>query len=232
MCPVIFPPTCVVCGVLGVSLCSGCASKMRSVERNWCIRCGNMVQKTTLDCLSCKGKKEVFGVFAFWFYEATLSRIVQAIKYGGEKSLILELVSFLPPDTLSELLALISTIKQPILVPVPLHRRREKERGFNQSLVFARALSVLTKIPLCSDAVIRTKETPPQALTTSRLERNKNMVGAFEVVKPLILHKKTAIVVDDIVTTGSTTRELLRKIQRHSNTGNIVICMGREEPTT
>jgi competence protein ComFC len=228
---VLFPPTCVGCGLLGQPLCIKCVNRMRCISSNWCVGCGNNTTNEDLTCFFCKGKKEVVGIFAVWYYETILSRIVWTIKYRGERSLIPELVSHIPPASLGKVFTLLSSLEHPVFVPTPLHPRREKERGFNQSFVLANSLSALTGIPVCSDALIRVKDTHPQAQIASRAERAQNIIGAFRVVKPEDLRGKAVIMVDDIITTGSTVKEMFRSIGRCSTAPALAICVGREEAT-
>jgi ComF family protein len=89
-----------------------------------------------------------------------------------------------------------------LLVPVPLHKRRERERGYNQSELLARELSKRTGIPLETRVLRRTRNTPPQVSIEGHEERRRNIEGAFECAREVGGQK--LLVVDDVVTTGST----------------------------
>jgi len=89
-----------------------------------------------------------------------------------------------------------------LLIPVPLHRRRERERGYNQSRLLARELSVLSGIPVSEQALRRTRDTPPQVAKSGHEERRRNMEGAFECAEAVA--GQSVLLVDDVVTTGST----------------------------
>ena len=88
-----------------------------------------------------------------------------------------------------------------LIVPVPLHRRRERERGYNQAALLARDLSRRTGLPV-APALRRTRDTPPQVATVGPEERRANIEGAFECVADV--RGRRVLLVDDVVTTGST----------------------------
>ena len=89
-----------------------------------------------------------------------------------------------------------------VLIPVPLHARRERERGFNQSELLAREVSKATGLPVESRVLRRTRDTPPQVSFGSREERRRNIEGAFESTSKA--DGKRILLIDDVVTTGST----------------------------
>jgi len=98
------------------------------------------------------------------------------------------------------------------IVPVPLHKRKRKERGFNQSDIIARQLSEKLGIPVLSDSVIRKRNTRTQT-GLSREQRQRNVKGAFEFTGKLSLKGKRLLLVDDVLTTGSTMRECARTLK-------------------
>jgi len=90
-----------------------------------------------------------------------------------------------------------------VLVPVPLHPRRLRERGHNQSLQLAEELSNLISLPVIDDCLIRKHHTPPQARTSSVEERRSNVTNAFTCVNDR-LHDKQVLLIDDVSTSGAT----------------------------
>lgn len=97
------------------------------------------------------------------------------------------------------------------MVAVPLSARRQRERGFNQALEIARVLARRTGIPLDARAIVRTRDTPPQADLPWR-ERAMNVRDAFECLRPLAGLR--VLVVDDVMTTGASLDELARTLKR------------------
>ncbi len=90
-----------------------------------------------------------------------------------------------------------------ILVPVPLHRQRLRERGYNQSGLLAKGLGRLTGMPVVEDCLIRKRYTPPQARTQGVSSRQSNVVGAF-TCRDNRLKDKQVLLIDDVATSGAT----------------------------
>jgi ComF family protein len=95
--------------------------------------------------------------------------------------------------------------KPELIIPVPLHEKRLKERGYNQSLEIARPIARQLKIPLAISVCDRIKHTPPQS-SLSKYERQQNLHGAFSIHRTIPV--KHVVIFDDVVTTGSTVVEL------------------------
>jgi ComF family protein len=129
-----------------------------------------------------------------------MQRIIHATKYRHRPSL---------GETLGDLLAqrlsvpLRDELAKTALVPVPLHRRREKKRGFNQSLVLARALAKAWHLEVAPRALRRTRFTQSQA-KLGATERWQNVEGAFAPARGLHLEAPAVLLIDDVLTTGAT----------------------------
>lgn len=91
-----------------------------------------------------------------------------------------------------------------IFIPIPISRTRLRERGFNQSILIARAMSHYFLFPVITNALIKRIHTKKQGTSRSRSERSKNILGSFLVRHPHLIQGKNIILIDDIVTTGST----------------------------
>lgn len=128
--------------------------------------------------------------------EGAVSEMVYGLKYRNIRVLAPEL-GRLMADHLDPGASLAD-----VLVPVPLHRRRERERGYNQSELLARELSKQTGIDLLPRALSRTRDIPPQVSISWHQERKRNMEGAFACTGDL--RGLRVLLVDDVVTTGST----------------------------
>jgi len=90
-----------------------------------------------------------------------------------------------------------------VLIPVPLHPKRLRERGYNQSYLLARELGKLINLPIVDDCLIRQRHAPPQARTTTVEERRNNIAGAF-ACRDQRLRDKPVLLVDDVSTSGAT----------------------------
>jgi ComF family protein len=100
-----------------------------------------------------------------------------------------------------------------LLVPVPLHRTRLWQRGFNQSVIIARALSRRTGLPVAPRLLGRTRRTPPLKGMNSR-QRRRAVTAAFAVRDPAALAGRTVVLVDDVLTTGATAEACARALRK------------------
>lgn len=139
-----------------------------------------------------------------FLYAFPLDRLIQAYKYQGllacARWFAAAMLSSRPDDARADL-----------LVAMPLAPSRQRERGFNQSLEIARRLSGETGIALSPGAVVRVRDTRPQA-DLPWDDRSRNVRGAFEATTDLA--GKSVIVVDDVMTTGASLDELARTLKR------------------
>jgi predicted amidophosphoribosyltransferase len=94
-------------------------------------------------------------------------------------------------------------------LPIPIHKSKERERGFNQSYLLARELG----LPLVDRALVRTRATPPQARSDSRKARFESIRDAFEVQRPQYIEDKAILLIDDVATTGATLSEAARALK-------------------
>ncbi|MFA6896973.1 MAG: ComF family protein [Patescibacteria group bacterium] len=101
-----------------------------------------------------------------------------------------------------------------ILIPVPLHRKRYAERGFNQSYLLAKNIGERFSLPVREDVLLRTKNTKPQSKTANQAERWRNIAGAFHCAKPEEVSGKNIVVVDDICTTSATLDECAKELKK------------------
>ena len=113
-----------------------------------------------------------------------------------------------------------------IIVPIPLHPKRETERGYNQSVQIAKGVSHITGIPYSSDVLVRTKNTKTQT-EQNREHRIASMDGAFTLKNSSAIEGKRVILIDDVITTGATIGACLQAIS-NSNVKNITLaCVAR-----
>lgn len=103
--------------------------------------------------------------------------------------------------------------KSQVIIPVPLHKKKQNERGFNQSEAFANGLSKVLNIPVYNQQLIRTQYTQTQT-RKSKAERWENVKDKFEVKDPEVLNNKTVLLVDDVITTGATIEACYQALQQ------------------
>ena len=141
----------------------------------------------------------LFRSRAFGRYSSELSRIIQAFKFDGRQNL----AGLLAPLLAATLQESWSPREIDLIVPVPLHPKRKRERGYNQALLLARDLARLVGLPFRSDALHRVRSTLPQ-VGLSDAERARNLRRAFQCKKPAAVKGLRVLLIDDVMTTGST----------------------------
>lgn len=147
------------------------------------------------------GRVEVKKAASYLLFEKSgkVQKILHSIKYKGNKALA-EQMGIWYGETLKNQ-ELFNQVE--VIVPVPLHPKKQKQRGFNQSEEFARGLSKAMQVPLAVDVLKRSVNTSTQT-KKSKEERWENVKDAFEVAVPEKLVNKKILVVDDVITTGAT----------------------------
>lgn len=134
----------------------------------------------------------------FFEKESPYRNLVHQLKYSGRKEVGIWLGEYLGSQ-LKE-----SCFGNPdVLIPVPLHKVKLRRRGFNQCEVIARGISNVTNLPVVNNAIRRKVYTTSQT-KKGRYNRWKNVEGVFECTKPELLKGKHVLLIDDVVTTGST----------------------------
>ncbi len=180
-------------------LCARCRRQLSYVEQA-CIVCEAINRRGTT-CIACRLETRLTGVVSAGAYSnVSLRRGVHWLKFKGVRETSVALAELLVPQL--KLIAPWAQLQQQaVLIPLPLHRRRERERGFNQSALLAEAISRYTNIPVAA-GLERQRATLTQTKLPSGM-RLKNMYGAFRLTKPLPRSKKLALLVDDVTTTGA-----------------------------
>ena len=207
----LLPPRCVLCGNRGLEdmdLCAGCLSDLPR-NQSCCYRCGEHFE-TAIDipqlCGRCLKQPPNFDeTYAPYLYQGPLPYLIGALKFGND---------YKNARLLAHLLAehIASHAELPdCLLPVPLHPKRYRERGFNQSLEIARHLANRFSLPLDLHSCIRNRDTGHQISLPAK-QRRKNMRRAFTIAKPPA-YQHIAII-DDVMTTGATVSSLAGALKK------------------
>jgi ComF family protein len=159
-------------------------------------------------CPRCRRGRQVFSAGAsLGPYEGSLRLAIHELKFRQRRSAAARLAELmLEAEPVRRLLA-----TSDLLVAVPLHKRRLRERGFNQSALVARELARRSNRPFCPDALLRRLETAPQA-GLSAAARRRNVSQAFGVRRRALVAARRVTLVDDVVTTGATARACGREL--------------------
>ena len=191
----LLPLSCAVCHREGRFLCPECEETLPRLEEPYCSVCADPGSSRLCDwCASTR--PAIAGIRAPYLFEGAVREMVHSLKYRNLRAAA--------PDLAGLLSAFLETnpIPADVLMPVPLHGRGERERGYNQSELVARELSKRTGVPMQTRGLRRVRNTPPQVLMASHQERRRNMEGAFGCTANL--SGQRVLLIDDVVTTGST----------------------------
>jgi ComF family protein len=204
------PPRCAGCGTIVAdvhSFCTDCWTQIAFLGETGCTVCGLPLQATEAStCGVCLAKPpRIARTRAAVAYDDLSRGLAIRLKYGRKVAIARTMARYMAP--------LVGSSSDLLLVPVPLHRTRLWQRGFNQSALVARELSRRLKVPANPVALRRSRRTPPLK-GMSPLQRRKTVAGAFHVADKAAVAGKTVILIDDVLTTGSTAEACARTLQR------------------
>lgn len=204
----VFPARCPVCDKPVAYFdresgrCPECMGRLPFIRGKRCYLCGRELagEKEELceDCDGKEGRRFYTRGFALCSYEDVMRESVYRFKYGGRREYA-QVYGRLMAERFKDAMR---RAKIEGIIPVPLHPAREKQRGYNQAALLARALGAYTGVPVYEDYVVRVRHTPPMK-TLGAGERQNNLKRAFKIRRNDVKLKIT-IVIDDIYTTGST----------------------------
>lgn len=199
-----FRQDCLLCGDDSPTLlCTPCARELPAVTSGACPRCGLPVLQNII-CGHCLKTPPFFDATCAAFrYIYPINKLIQSFKYGHRLALA--------PYFGAHLAALVRhRVVADVIIPLPLHLDRLKERGFNQAMELARPIAESLEIPLLPHLCQRTRNTGTQAGLPWK-ERRKNVLHAFHCGTPL--DGKNILLVDDVMTTGASLNECARTLR-------------------
>lgn len=208
-----FPKFCLNCSKEGSYLCQDCFSLIDILEKQYCPFC--VQPRIVIDgetCNHCRRSKHLSGLYCAASYNNfIIKKLINQFKY---EPYIKELAKPLTSLIIAHLIYLnkLSNFNDFLLIPVPLYKKKLKQRGFNQTEEIAKELLKNLKIPFFNNALIKTKQTPAQ-VELKKEEREENIKGVFICQKPEIVQGRKILLVDDIFTTGSTMEECNRVLK-------------------
>lgn len=234
----VFPALCPVCERrLGAGrrdpLCGACWAALERIASPCCRVCGlpfgqlapvEPAGKETAEhlCGRCRRQPPPYDhARSAARYAGVAREAVHAFKFGGRRAMAAPL-----GDLLVEAMACLPPRSPDLIVPVPLHARRARERGFNQSGLLARRLGQSLRCPVRADLLVRTAHTPPQTELSGEARR-LNVRKAFAVRCPSALEGRHVILVDDVFTTGSTAAACARSLKRAGALSVVVLTVAR-----
>lgn len=214
-----FPDLCVVCG-----------DKLIEGEQHICMGCLSLLPKTNFHLQPDNRLEQFFAgrvpfehiaAFAYFIKGGSLQHIIHELKYKRNPE-IGNFMGILCGENLKGS-DFIRTID--LLVPIPLHPKRQKKRGYNQSLEICKGISEATGIPVDSNTLIRTINNPSQT-KSSRFDRWKNVENIFSLTNQETFRDKHILLVDDVITTGSTIESCAKEILKSEGSRISIFALG------
>ena len=201
----LLPPTCILCGHAGqqgIDLCYPCYTQLVK-NSQCCVHCARPLEipaQLSPLCGHCLSDPQAFDTtYAPFIHHGAMRHLIAGLKFNTDTKNA-RLLGVLLAQGLKQ------TPQLPdYLIPVPLHKARYRQRGFNQSIEIARAAGKALQLPVDVHSCIRHRDTPHQTQLTAK-QRRSNMKNAFSIVKPIQVSH--IAIVDDVMTTGSTVHEL------------------------
>lgn len=203
----LLPTRCAICAAPGqgdLPLCGRCLARLPRLS-NHCSVCASPVEATTpVICGHCQQHPPLYDLtIAPLLYQEPVDHLIIGLKFSARLAYA-KILARLFMDSLNE-------CKRPaLLIPMPLHEKRLRKRGFNQSLELARLIAKQTGIPVDAHVCQRTRHTEPQSTLPAK-EKKRNVKDAFAVSQPIAA--RHVAIVDDVMTSGHTANELARVLK-------------------
>ena len=207
----LYPSECRVCEeFLGATsipyICDNCWQDIHFVEPPWCDICGT--PNINGLCDACAITPPRYGKLrSVAFYQTTLQQAIHLFKFEKKKVFARHLIQLINAHIPSDC----SIAEYDFILPVPIHKKRQQERGFNQATLLANGTAKAGGVPVLTDTLVRHRHTAAQS-SLDREARQQNLIDAFEIRNPDIIRDKRLLVFDDVFTTGATIREIVNKL--------------------
>ncbi|MBU5676652.1 ComF family protein [Alkaliphilus sp. MSJ-5] len=206
------------------SLCLNCYNAIPFIPDHYCIKCGiplRMIEDGP-NCEECKGSHHYFHrAISVVKYEEDIKKLIYRFKYSSQTYLARLMGSMMAHKLNQEGTAI------DLILPVPLYKGKERERGFNQATLLCKYIAKETNIPINIDVLIRVKNTKVMH-NLSKKERQENVNDAFKVLDEGVIMNKNILLVDDIFTTGATVNVCSRLLTTHGAKSVTVLTFARD----
>lgn len=212
----LFPKYCFNCFKLGHYICLSCGHRLKIIMKDVCPYC----EKGSYFGLThplCRKKYGLDGLKSIYHYDDLVKKIIKQIKYRLVTEAVDDFLKTIPQAKMTELLFYKQLAKEIKIIPVPLHKNRLLQRGFNQSQFMAQFFWQMLKFPIIDNLVVRLKNTTPQVEFKKPKERYQNILGAFSFNQNININEiqaKNFIIFDDVWTTGWTIKEIAKILKK------------------
>ena len=209
----LFPRRCVVCDEPVEAgkepVCPVCREELRYIEEPLCMKCGKQLLEEQEYCEDSRSREHAYTQGRSVFQYASVSDAMFRFKNRGRR----EYADFFAWEMYWRTKEWLLTVRPDALVPVSIHRKRMKMRGYNQAALLAERLSAYTGIPVLENWLVREENTAPLK-DLGVQERQNNLKRAFKIVRNDV-KLNTIVIIDDIYTTGSTIDAIAQVIRQH-----------------
>lgn len=189
-------------------LCEQCIKTFPFNNGRICVKCGSPVDNEATYCIDCQNNTKHFDfVRSSVVYEKDAKNLVLAMKFNNNRWIAKHFAEMLF-DTYNQ-----NHLDAEIIIPVPLSYKREKQRGYNQAHLLVKSLAQKLNLPLADDVVYKVVDNKQQSTLSAR-ERRENVKGVYSLQNASIVKGKKVLLVDDILTTGSTLSEISRLLKK------------------
>lgn len=221
----LYPPRCPICDRVvlpGEGICTACRGKIHPATEPVCMKCGKPLPDDRQEyCRDCSRKKHIFlQGRALWVYEKEVKASIYRFKYQDRR----EYAKIYAQELAGCYGEFIRSRRISAIVPVPLHKKRKKKRGYNQAELLAKELGRILGLPVYTNLLVRVRDTRPQK-TLNDTERKNNLKEAFKTTENIV-QLQYILVVDDIYTTGSTLDAAALALNRAGAAGVYTCCIG------
>jgi len=207
-------------------LCPECFEELKFGTEKRCVKCGQVMSSSLVDpsCADCRNRHYPYHeIRILGTYAGSLQKLVQGLKFRERHSVSAVLadclVRFVDP----------SYFLVDCMVPVPLHRSRLKERGYNQSRLVLDRIGRYLRVPVLADALVRHKNTKPQSRLRAE-ERRENVRDAFRPGRQAkLMSGKKILLFDDVMTTGNTLNEACETLKKCGPSSVKILAIARAE---
>lgn len=228
----LFPPRCAVCNVHQsrcgeIGLCQECRGRVQEVEGPLCSICGMELYAHGVEnpiCGECLTETPSFEFArSLFYYNDEIRALLSKLKYKKNTSVLPAISELVKVCDLSAYNAC------DYIIPVPLHKKRLQQRGFNQALLLAKICFGCSNAQINTTILRRTRNTVPQ-VTLDGQERRKSLKNAFAVSPDIEMSGTTVCLIDDVYTTGTTVSECSKALLSHGADKVIVLTLARVNP--
>lgn len=230
----LYPVRCPICeGIVSPKdrrICQSCEKQLQFISEPRCKKCSKPIEQEQKEyCSDCERKDYHFDYgYSLWLYDTHMKKSISNFKYRHKK----EYAKFYIQEIIRNYGEKIKSLSPDVVVPIPIHKSKYRERGYNQAEILAKGIGKELDILVLPNLLIRNKKTLPQKQLSDK-ERLRNLQEAFryneELADEFSGRLNKVLLVDDIYTTGSTI-EACTNILKHYGINNvyfITLCIGK-----